>query len=174
MHASRPPSGSPLTELYRNNHRWLINWLRSRTGCSELSADLAQDTFLRILKNEDSIGSIREPRSYLATIARRMMIDHFRRDRLERAWLQVLSEQPEHYAISPEEQTLLLETLQALDSMLAGLGRQVRQTFILSQLEGLPYQRIAETLGISLATVNRNMAKAAQHCMLYALQAEEH
>lgn len=101
------------------------------------------------------------------------MIDNLRRARLERAWLQALTEQPETAAISEETRAILLETLHELDTMLAGLGPKVRKAFLLSQLDGLPYKQIAQQLDVSLITVNRYIAKALQHCTLYNLLAEQ-
>lgn len=67
---------------------------------------------------------------------------------------------------SEETQAIVLETLMEVDRMLDSLGDKVRQTFILSQFEGLSYPRIAERQGISLRTVNNHMAKAIEHCCL--------
>jgi RNA polymerase sigma-70 factor (ECF subfamily) len=158
--------------IYQEHHRWLRAWLQPRVDCRHLAADLVQDVFIRVLSADaaaDKLHAVREPRSYLATIARRLMIDHFRRSRLERAWLQAMAEQPEAQDISPEERAILLETLYELDAMLAGLGKKVRRAFLLSQLDGLTYRAIGETLGVSVITVNRYVAKAVQHCLLYRL-----
>ncbi|WP_442113728.1 sigma-70 family RNA polymerase sigma factor [Pseudomonas sp. NUPR-001] len=160
-------------DLYSEQHHWLKGWLRNRVACNHLAADLVQDVFVRILGSSDAVQkleAVREPRGYLATIARRLMIDHFRRARLERAWLQVLSEQPEAVDISAEERIVLLDTLYELDAMLASLGDKVRQAFLLSQLDGMTYKAIAQTLDISVVTVNRYIGKAMQHCILYSLQ----
>ncbi|WP_437884177.1 sigma-70 family RNA polymerase sigma factor [Pseudomonas sp. LRF_L74] len=162
-----------VSRIYREHHLWLRGWLRPRVDCRELAADLVQDVFIRVLSADDAaarLGAVREPKGYLATIARRLMIDHFRRARLERAWLQALAEQPESEEISEETRAILLETLCELDAMLAGLGAKVRQAFLLSQLDGMPYKNIAERLDVSLVTVNRYIAKATQHCMLYSLR----
>ncbi|MET0125075.1 MAG: sigma factor, partial [Pseudomonas caspiana] len=35
--------------LYRDHHGWLHGWLRKRLGDREQAADIAQDTFLRLL-----------------------------------------------------------------------------------------------------------------------------
>ena len=35
--------------LYAEHHRWLLGWLRQRLGCLHDAADLAQDTFIRVL-----------------------------------------------------------------------------------------------------------------------------
>jgi RNA polymerase sigma-70 factor (ECF subfamily) len=46
----------------------------------------------------------------------------------------------------------------------------VRQAFLLAQCEGMPYQQIAETLGVSLRSVERYIADALFHC--YVLRYE--
>ncbi|AVO54865.1 sigma-70 family RNA polymerase sigma factor [Ectopseudomonas mendocina] len=175
MSSPTPELREQLSSIYREHHRWLLGWLRPRVDCRELAADLVQDVFVRILTADNAVerlDTIREPKGYLATIARRLLIDHFRRARLERAWLQALAEQPQAEMISEESRAILLETLCELDAMLAGLGPKVRKAFLLSQIDGLPYKVIAQQLDISLATVNRYIAKAMQHCILYALQAD--
>lgn len=162
-----------VSHLYQDNHRWLLGWLRPRVNCTELARDLVQDVFIRILTAQDApdrLQEVREPRGYLATIARRLMIDHYRRDRLERAWLQALAEQPVAVEVSEETRAILLETLCELDAMLAGLGPKVRQAFLLAQFDGMPYKRIAERLDLSLATVNRYIAKAMHQCLLHRLR----
>ncbi|KJK18868.1 sigma-70 family RNA polymerase sigma factor [Pseudomonas sp. 2(2015)] len=175
MSDSNPVLRQQVSHLYQAHHRWLTGWLRPRVACHDLAADLMQDVFVRVLSADDAVDrlrAVREPRGYLATIARRLMIDHFRRARLERAWLQALAEQPEALDVSAEARAILLETLCELDAMLAGLGARVRKAFLLSQLDGMTYKAIAETLGISVVTVNRDIAKALHHCTLYSLQHE--
>ena len=54
-------------------------------------------------------------------------------------------------------------------AMLAALGANVREAFLLSQVDGMPYKRIAAQLGVSEVTVRRYIAKAAEHCMIYSL-----
>ncbi|WP_426811472.1 sigma-70 family RNA polymerase sigma factor [Pseudomonas sp. WOUb67] len=163
---------SQVGQLYRAQSKWLHNWLRPRVNCSHLAADLVQDVFVRVMSAADAavkLEAVREPKGYLATIARRLMIDHLRRVHLERAWLQVLAEQPEALDISPEQRLALLQTLFELDAMLASLGPKVREAFLLSQIDGMPYKHIATQLGISEVSVRRYIAKAAEHCMIYSL-----
>ena len=47
-----PPRTESLEKLYQNNFSWLQNWLRERLSCSHQAADLAQDTFVRLLSAE--------------------------------------------------------------------------------------------------------------------------
>jgi RNA polymerase sigma-70 factor (ECF subfamily) len=161
--------------LYRDHQGWLIQRLRARLSCSQQAADFAQDTFVRILARADygqRIAGLREPRSYLATIANRVLIDHFRRSAVEKAYFEALATQPPAVEISPEERLALLECLQELDAMLSGLGAKVRRAFLLSQLHGLPYAEIALDLGVSVSSVKKYMARATASCLLYAYENE--
>lgn len=130
------------------------------------AADFAHDTFVRILVDRNA-QSIREPRTYLATVAGRVVVDHYRRRALERAYLDALALLPEPQAPSCEESAILLQTLHEIDDMLEGLGARLKQIFILSQFEGLSYAQIAIRLGVSVRTVNTDMARAVAHiCLL--------
>lgn len=155
--------------LYSDHHRWLRGWLMNKLGCTERAADLAQDTYVRILQHSEKTGElpqIREPRAYLSTVAGRLVYDFFRRQSLERAYLESLQQLPEAAVPSAEEQHLICEALNELDSMLDSLKPEVRQVFLLHQLEGLTYKAIAQQLGISDRTVKRYMAQAFEECIL--------
>jgi RNA polymerase sigma-70 factor (ECF subfamily) len=65
---------------------------------------------------------------------------------------------------------MLLETLHALDAMLSGLGARVKEAFLLSQLQGLGYKEIAGQLGVSVSSVTKYIARATEHCLLFALE----
>ena len=158
--------------LYINNHNWLQGWLRSKLNCSQQAADFAQDTFVRILCGKSTLNNlsdIREPKNYLATIANRVMVDNFRRNALEKAYLEALSQQTETCEISAEQRLIILESLQELDNMLYGLGEKVRRAFLLSQLQGMPYADIALELKVSVSSVKKYMAKATAQCLIFSL-----
>ena len=157
------PHNAQVGELYRGHHSWLRGWLFKRLECHHQSADLAQDTFLRLL-GRDTLNGLREPRAFLATVAKGLVVDHYRRLSLERAWLDSLAALPEPEAPSAEARVLVLETLVEIDRMLDGLKPKVRSAFLLSQLDGLTYPQIAEQLGISLSSVQQYMTQAFGHC----------
>lgn len=62
--------------LYEDNHDWLCQWLRRRLDCSEEALDLAQDTFLRLLRKPDDVPGIKEPRAFLTTVANTATDEH--------------------------------------------------------------------------------------------------
>lgn len=151
--------------LYSDHHDWLVRWLRSRLGCAHNAADLAQDTFTRILASRDAT-TVCEPRAYLTTIAKSLMVNWYRRQALERAYLDALVYIPETEVPAPEQHLIILETLHEIDRMLDSLAPKVRQAFLLSQIEGLKYEVIAEQLGVSLGSVKRYMQQAFRQCLL--------
>lgn len=162
-------SSESLTELYRAHHGWLNSWLRRRLDNAGDAADLAQDAFMRILRARNA-DTILEPRHYLVTIAKGLVVDLFRRRSLESQYLELLARQPEQEWPSEEARALVIETLMEVDRMLEGLGPRVKETFLLAQCEGLSYPEIAARVGISLRTVNNYMARAMEHCCLYQLR----
>lgn len=149
--------------LYQH-HGWLQGWLRYKLGNAFDAADLAQDTFARILAGRH-IGAIAQPRAYLTTVARGILVNWVQRQALERAYLDALALLPEALAPSCEERYLILETLHQLDAMLDALPPPVRRVFLLSQLEGLGYDAIGAQLGLSLSTVKRHMKQAFLACL---------
>ncbi|MEZ0509571.1 sigma-70 family RNA polymerase sigma factor [Pseudomonas sp. Env-44] len=154
---------NPVEVLYNDHHHWLTGWLRRKLGCPEKAADLAQDTFIRVLSAREAPTLI-EPRAFLTTVAKRVLFNFYRRQDLERAYLEALAQMPEHVAPSEEDRAIILQTLLELDQLLDGLPKQVKRAFLLAQLDGLTYAQIGAQLGISIATVKRHLTKAAMRC----------
>lgn len=162
-------SGDAVHLLYRAHHGWLHGWLRGKLGNSCDAADLAQDTFLRVLRHRHELDALREPRAYLTTVARNLLINHVRRQALEQAWLDAVAHLPQAMAPSPEQRLLVLETLREVDRMLDGLPSKAREAFLLAQLDGLTYREVALQLGVTERTIKRYMAEAFTQCILLAV-----
>lgn len=157
-----PPS---IEALYADHHGWLKGWLRRRLGNSFDAADLAHDTFIRLIAREDP-PVVREPRALLTTVAQGVLSNFMRRRKIEDAYLVTLAALPEQTAPSPETRAILIETLVELDRRLDTLPAPVVKAFLLSQLDGMKQADIAAELKLSLATVQRHIARAA-HCCFF-------
>ncbi|MBO9688204.1 sigma-70 family RNA polymerase sigma factor [Roseateles chitosanitabidus] len=153
--------------LYQGHHQWLVGWLRRRLGCPHHAADLAHDTFARVLVRRDALtchDDLGGGKALLSTIAHGLMVDHLRRASLERAFLEALSFLSEDQVPSIEDQQVMLETLLEVDAVLRDLPAKVQQAFLLSQIDGLPYSQIATELGVSLSSVQQYMTRAFSAC----------
>lgn len=156
----------PVHQLYQSHQGWLRAWLGRRLGCPETARDLAQDTFVRVLLRPQAVVNLREPRAYLTTVARGLVVDHWRRRSLEQAYLDALASVPACHAPSPDEQLLVLQALDELDRLFGALAPRVREAFVLAQFGGLDYAQVATRLGITERTVKRYMAQGFECCLL--------
>jgi RNA polymerase sigma factor (sigma-70 family) len=165
-----PVHANHLSTLYSEHHGWLYGWLRGKLGNRAEAADLAQDTFVRLLGKREvtPLAPLREPRGYLATIARGLLIDRYRRQALEQAYLEALAQQAEATTISAETHAIIIETLLAIDRLLDSLGARTRAIFLLAQIEELSYVEISQRLGVSLPTVKKHLVRAYTECLMLA------
>ena len=165
-----PPSdflpADTVTKLYRDHHGWLSIWLRKKLGNSFDAADLAHDTFVRVMSGRRKEGMGAEPRALLTHIAKGLVVDHWRRRALEEAYLAVVAQLPAPEVPSPEVRALILETLHAIDATLRTLPVKTREIFLMSQFDGMAYADIAHCQRVSLATVKRHMQKALTACLI--------
>ncbi|OZI65096.1 sigma-70 family RNA polymerase sigma factor [Bordetella genomosp. 1] len=157
--------------LYRDHHGWLAGWLRARLGNAGDAADLAHDTFVRVLQARRRAAADAPDggsRAFLVHIAKGLMVDHWRRQAVERAYLEALAVLPEAVTPSVEARALILETLVRIDAALAALPARTREIFLLAQFDGLKYDAIADRMAVSLATVKRHMQAGFVACLAAA------
>src|ERR1700682_6293273 len=141
------------------------------TGSDSEAQDLSQEVFLRVFKNLKSFRSGEGSFVvWLTRLTRNLLIDHYRRTKLDRATDSIEDQMP-----MLEEKT---STMSRTDGMLAGreasellqgalqkLSPDLRETVILRDLEELEYKEIAEVLNVPEGTVksrlNRGRAELA-------------
>lgn len=158
-----PAPSQSIAALYQDHHSWLRGWLGKKLGCSHSAADLAQDTYLRLLVS-GHIPEVSQSRGHLTQIAKGLVIDLFRRRRIEAAYLDALSVLPEPETPSVETRALIIETLIEIDTLLHKLPYNVRKAFLLCKLDGLNYREIASELNVSVSSVEKYIAQALVAC----------
>jgi RNA polymerase sigma-70 factor (ECF subfamily) len=130
------------------------------------AADLAQEVYLRMLRVPD-IEAIRNPQSYLFTVASNLIKEHSRRGYHERGSLDVQDPQvEEQLAALPSfggdlDQEHRAEGLrEAIDQ----LSSKCRAAVVLQYWHHQSYQEIAQQLGISTHMVKKYLSQALVHC----------
>ncbi len=132
--------------LYSEHHGWLQNRLRGKLGCAADAADLAQDTFLRILLKRE-LREIGMPRAFPRTIARGLVIDHWRREELQRAYLESIAHLPEAQGAVARGAGTGAGTAGGNLADARRARPKVRTAFLLAQCEDLSHRQIAERMG---------------------------
>ena len=148
--------------LYAEHHGWLRGWLRGRLGNAFDAADLAHDTYLRIL----SSGRMRAAAIAPAPGADRqgLVIDLYRRRQIEAAYLDALARLPQPLAPSAEDCAAAVQALVDIDAVLNGLPPKAREALLLRKLDGMSYRDIATRLRVSVSSVEKYVATALLAC----------
>jgi len=155
-----------LETWYLEHNHWLTTWLNRRLGCPYTAADIAQDTFVKIIKARDSLLGVQQPRAFLTTTAKRLLIDRARRQVLEQNYLAEMiatSEEGQGHA-SPERIWQAIDALEQISRVLEGLSSKAQQAFILYYLEGKKQAEIAKELGVNQRTVRSYLVKVLVKC----------
>lgn len=163
--ASRTGAGPAATasQLFAEHQPWLLQRLAHRLRNHADAEDLASETFLRVLTRPQA-DALQAPRAYLATVAKRLLINLWHRRELEQAYLDAISVLPQALSPSPEERALLIESLEAIARALDAQSDKARRAFLMSQLDGLTYAEIALQLGVSASMVRKYMAQCWEAC----------
>ncbi|MGA1310193.1 MAG: RNA polymerase sigma factor [Gemmatimonadaceae bacterium] len=117
-------------------------------GERDRTEELVQDTFVRAFQ---AIGTFRSDslfRTWLFTIAKRLVLDHRRSERRQR---EVVELQEDHLVASYDALDGLVgdERIQQVHAAMQGLAPMQREVFTMRVTEGLPYEEIAQVVGSS-------------------------
>jgi len=169
-----PRAITGFSELYKEHNGWLKAWLLKKLRCVHSAEDTAQDTFHKLLLTPQlDIGNLQSPRSYLSTIAKRLMIDQMRRKKVEAVYLEALSNFTRNDVVSSvQDHHQVLETLFILTQMLEKLPEKPREAFLLCRFEGVSYTEIAQQLGVSTSMVKQYIAQVMMECYAIVFENE--
>lgn len=112
------------------------------------------------------LGPIADPLPYLYRTANNLMLDRYRsstrRAKREQDWAEgvggVMADPAEDVAV--DERLILAQIVENAQEVLHGLGPRVEQVFRRFRIEGVGQRLIAEELGVSLTTVEKDLQKA--------------
>jgi RNA polymerase sigma-70 factor (ECF subfamily) len=142
------------------------------TGSDQEAQDLTQEIFLRVFRSLKSFRSGEGSFAvWLSRLSRNLLIDHYRRTKLERATDSIEEQLPmleEKTAMSSRTDGMVAgrEASELLQGALQKLSPELRETVILRDLEELEYREIAQVLNVPEGTVksrlNRGRAELAR------------
>ena len=140
----------------------LRRFVRRRTGSDNLADDVVHDTWLRASATKVAMPD--NARAYVFRMAGNLAVDHMKRegvrsDRETELDNGIPSGRPgvEDEAIARQEFAILIDAVRELPP-------RRRCIFILYRGHGLTMREIAERLGISQKTVQKQVSRAMVHC----------
>ncbi|MFF1933229.1 sigma-70 family RNA polymerase sigma factor [Streptomyces sp. NPDC058228] len=159
--AARSGDGESMERFVRATHRDVWRFVAHLSADVQSADDLTQETYLRALTGLPRFAGRSCARTWLLSIARRVVVDRYRsaaaRPRIATTcdW-QAAAERAQPRGLPGfDEGVALLDLVEALD-------RPRREAFVLTQLLGLPYAEAADTAGCPVGTVRSRVARARQ------------
>ena len=142
--------------LFRDYHAPLVRYLTRRLGDRDWAEEVAQETFVRALRQE----TITNERAWLFAVATNLVRDEARKDARRRRHLALLAEQ-ERDSVQEPEQTTLEKAQEAAFARKAvdALAERDRLALLMKE-EGLDYAEIAEALNLSPGSVGTTLSRA--------------
>jgi len=162
-HEAKP---SLVGRLFAEHRAALQSFFRRRIRSKADAADLAQEVYVRMLRIRD-LEEIRNPVSYLYTVAYNLVKEHAVLDRCQAdsVGIDEISAQ-EHLATLPAFVGDLDTTQRVarLGDVLTQLRPKCRAAVELRFTQGLTYREIAMHLGVSPQMAKKYVAQALSHC----------
>jgi RNA polymerase sigma-70 factor (ECF subfamily) len=148
--------------LFKDNHQRLCSVAYNLVRDRDVAKDIVQDVFYKVWKNRDKIDATEKIEGYLMRATSRTALNYLRNNwrtvKIDREPLLVrtLKAAPTSEEIDFTE--LEIRVRQAIDK----LPPKCKTIYLLSRHEGLKYPQIADSLGLSLKTVENQMSIALE------------
>lgn len=159
-------------ELIRRYQRPVFSLIYRMVRDRELSEDLSQETFVKVLNAIDRYNPQYKFSSWIFKIANNAAIDHLRKKELATLSLEgapdaTTQERMAATALqigdageSPLEELEARELGLAIERAISRLRPEYRSCILMRHVEGRPYEEIADVLGLPLGTVKTYIHRA--------------
>jgi RNA polymerase sigma-70 factor (ECF subfamily) len=160
-----------LERLFRTYHAPLVRYLTRRLGDRDWAEEVAQETFLRALRQD----ALTNERSWLFAVATNLVRDEARRHERRRRHLELLAAEEAERTVEPEPTSAERAHEQAMARKAVEALAERDRLALLMREEGLNYEEIAEALGLSVGSIGTTLARARRRLAesYEALQADE-
>ena len=173
-HYARTGSEESFQTIFKRYQPRIHGFLVKRINDPVIADDLTQNIFVRILRNASKFDTNRDFSKWVFTIVNNVLKNHYRtlsRDRMH-AFTDMASEnagepgsRPGEFDApsderAPDREAFCSELRTELSGALQRLDPQLREVFVLYQVDGNPYRAVAEKLGLPLETVKHRSGRA--------------
>jgi RNA polymerase sigma-70 factor (ECF subfamily) len=156
----------------------LVKYFQRKCGTGE-AEDLAQDVLLNVLRTA-SWQSTEQAKGYIFRAAVNRWRDYLRKSKTRGVnveWSDAvessLNEARLNEEKSPEHVLVVEQELECVASALLQLGERTRDVFLLIRLERMKQAEVAQLLGVSISTVEKELVKALAHLARCLKQQDE-
>ncbi len=163
--AKRGDTGS-YQGLYQVFARKVLNFIYRMVNSPEEAEDLTQETFVAVYQKLETLKDDSKFEPWLFRIARNFVYQRYRTRSPSTVSIDALDENGQIVTQlvdtrkNPDEAFQTVELEDVVAGVIAGLPEKYREVFILSALQHLSYQEIAEIVGRSLPSIKTDIHRA--------------
>lgn len=160
-----PTNAHALTRLLLRERASLMRVAQRIVGNKAAAEDVTQSLWLRIQRVEDDPPIVNK-RAYLFRLAANLATDQARAVRRQHMLFDTGDLPGDVAADMPSAETAIIdkERLRRLEVAISELPLRCRQVFTLRRIDGLPPDKVAARLGITVNAVAKHVRIAVQHC----------
>ena len=157
--------------LFQRHQRAVYHLTLRMTRDAALAEDLTQECFLRLWRARQAYQPLSALRTYLFTVARRLVLDAARKTQAPVTTGTESDEATEPPGRADPQAILMERELErVLLTALEALPLPLREVVVLRDIEGLRYEEIAEITGCPLGTVKSRLSAARERLKTAAMQ----
>ncbi len=157
---------SSYQEIYEVFARKVLNFIYRMVNSPEEAEDLTQETFVAVYQKLETLKDNSKFEPWLFRIARNFVYQRYRSRSPAAISIDALDENGQAVTQladarkNPDEAFQSLELEDIVANVIAALPEKYREVFVLSALQHLSYQQIAEIVGRSLPSVKTDIHRA--------------
>lgn len=143
--------------FYKRHHPALFYFAKYHTNSAEDSLEIVNDVFVSVWQKKEHLVLNDSLKSYLFTSVKNACINWKKKNKLQFTELTDVEQEAD---MLTDDAITLKEQTNDLNKVLESLPPKCRQVFLMSRVDKLKYQEIADALDISIKTVEAQMSKA--------------
>lgn len=159
-----------LEQLFQKYYFNLCLYAKKYVVSTNLAEEVVSDVFLKIWQNRKTLQINTSLKSYLFVATKNLSINVINKVKAERLKQQIAETNTGFSHLNTDGALHYHEVKMQIDQIIDKLPPQRKIIFKLSKIDGLKYKEIADKLGISVSTVQKQMIEASKHISQYESQ----
>jgi RNA polymerase sigma-70 factor (ECF subfamily) len=148
--------------LFRKYYPAMCSFARQILNDSELAEEIVQDMFVKIWEKRETLNIETSVKHYFFRSVRNHCLNQLQHEKIKKQYASKVMESAQQ-EIDPGQYYVEVDLIQRIERSIDSLPPKRQEIFRLSREQGLKYKEIAETLNISVKTVEAQMGLALKY-----------